>query len=57
MSDVASNFRFAMLADDVTGGCDDTKAGDFANPEALCEAVSFLAAQPRSRGESTGESS
>jgi len=26
-----------------------TKAGGFGNPDALCEAVSFLAAQPRSR--------
>ncbi len=27
-----------------------TKAGGFGSPEALCQAVSFLAAQPRSRG-------
>jgi uncharacterized protein YgbK (DUF1537 family) len=27
-----------------------TKAGGFGNPEALCEAVSFLAGQPKSRG-------
>jgi len=28
-----------------------TKAGGFGNPDALCQAVNFLAAQPRSQGE------
>jgi D-threonate/D-erythronate kinase len=33
-----------------------TKAGGFGNPDALCDAVRFLATQPRSQRKSTGES-